>query len=155
MTTDGAVKKPNVATREAWLERRIDLLKAARELTRHSDEVARQRQQLPWVRIDKRYRFQTDEGSASLAGLLQGRSQLLVYHFMFGPGFKAGCLSCSAVADALQWLLHPPRPSRRDALGGIACAAREIASVQADCSKRARRSGYSSTTPVTISRSDT
>src|SRR5688572_10415571 len=86
-------------TREAWLAARLELLKAEKELTRRSDELARQRQELPWVRIDKQYRFETDEGSASLADLFRGRSQLLVYHFMFGPDYKAGCPSCSAIAD--------------------------------------------------------
>ncbi|TIT10558.1 MAG: DUF899 domain-containing protein, partial [Mesorhizobium sp.] len=77
----------------------LDLLKAEKELTRQSDEVARRRQELPWVRIDKDYRFETDEGSASLADLFSGRSQLLVYHFMFGPDYTAGCPACSAIAD--------------------------------------------------------
>ncbi|MHA6205981.1 DUF899 domain-containing protein [Dyella soli] len=86
-------------TREEWLAARIDLLRAEKEHTRRGDEMARQRQQLPWVRIDKDYRFDTDEGSASLADLFRGRSQLLVYHFMFGPDYQAGCPSCSAVAD--------------------------------------------------------
>jgi predicted dithiol-disulfide oxidoreductase (DUF899 family) len=86
-------------TREDWLEARLALLRAEKDLTRRNDEVARQRQALPWVRIDKDYRFETDGGSASLADLFQGRSQLLVYHFMFGPDYKAGCPSCSAIAD--------------------------------------------------------
>lgn len=86
-------------TREEWLAARLDLLKAEKELTRQSDEVARRRQELPWVRIDKDYRFETDEGSASLADLFSGRSQLLVYHFMFGPDYTAGCPACSAIAD--------------------------------------------------------
>jgi predicted dithiol-disulfide oxidoreductase (DUF899 family) len=86
-------------TREEWLAARLELLEAEKELTRRSDEVARRRQELPWVRIDKEYRFDTDEGSASLADLFQGRSQLLVYHFMFGPDYTAGCPSCSAIAD--------------------------------------------------------
>jgi predicted dithiol-disulfide oxidoreductase (DUF899 family) len=86
-------------TRKDWLAARVDLLEAEKELTRRSDEVARRRQALPWVRIDKQYRFETDEGSASLADLFRGRSQLLVYHFMFGPDYKAGCPSCSAIAD--------------------------------------------------------
>ncbi|KRE85877.1 thioredoxin [Rhodanobacter sp. Soil772] len=87
------------ATREEWLAARLDLLAAEKELTRRSDELARQRQELPWVRVDKAYRFETDEGSASLADLFRGRSQLLVYHFMFGPDYAAGCPSCSAIAD--------------------------------------------------------
>lgn len=86
-------------TREEWLRARLDLLEAEKELTRRSDELARRRQELPWVRIDKDYRFDTDSGSASLADLFEGRSQLLVYHFMFGPDFAAGCPSCSAIAD--------------------------------------------------------
>ena len=86
-------------TREEWLAARLELLEAEKELTRQGDELARRRQELPWVRIDKEYRFDTDEGSASLADLFQGRSQLLVYHFMFGPDYTAGCPSCSAIAD--------------------------------------------------------
>jgi predicted dithiol-disulfide oxidoreductase (DUF899 family) len=88
-----------IGTREEWLAARLGLLEEEKELTRRSDEVARQRQELPWVRIDKAYRFETDEGGASLADLFRGRSQLLVYHFMFGPDYKAGCPSCSAIAD--------------------------------------------------------
>ena len=90
---------PKAASREEWLAARLDLLKAEKELTRRSDELARRRQELPWVRIDKEYRFETDEGNASLAELFKGRSQLLVYHFMFGPDYTAGCPSCSAIAD--------------------------------------------------------
>jgi predicted dithiol-disulfide oxidoreductase (DUF899 family) len=86
-------------TREEWLAARLDLLAAEKELTRRSDEVARQRQELPWVRVDKDYRFETAEGTVPLAGLFRGRSQLLVYHFMFGPDYDAGCPSCSAIAD--------------------------------------------------------
>src|SRR6516165_7369977 len=86
-------------TREQWLDARLELLKAEKELTHHSDEVARQRQELPWVPINKGYRFETDEGSASLADLFRGRSQLLVYHFMFGPDYSGGCPSCSSIAD--------------------------------------------------------
>jgi predicted dithiol-disulfide oxidoreductase (DUF899 family) len=86
-------------TREEWLKARVELLAAEKELTRRSDELARRRQELPWVRIDKDYRFDTDEGNASLADLFRGRSQRLVYHFMLGPEYKAGCPSCSAIAD--------------------------------------------------------
>src|SRR5262244_307224 len=86
-------------TRAEWLAARLELLQAEKELTRRGDELVRQRQELPWVRIDKEYRFQTDEGPASLADLFRGRSQLLIYHFMFGPDYKAGCPSCSAIAD--------------------------------------------------------
>ena len=88
-----------VATREQWLKARLELLEAEKELTRRSDELARRRQELPWVRVDKEYRFDSDEGSASLKDLFRGRSQLLVYHFMFGPDYAAGCPSCSAIAD--------------------------------------------------------
>src|SRR5215211_2570924 len=86
-------------TRGEWLAARRKLLEAEKELTRRSDELARQRQELPWVRVEKAYRFETDEGSASLKDLFRGRSQLLVYHFMFGPDYTAGCPSCSAIAD--------------------------------------------------------
>jgi predicted dithiol-disulfide oxidoreductase (DUF899 family) len=86
-------------TRKEWLAARLELLQAEKELTRRSDELARRRQELPWVRVDKDYRFETDEGSASLKDLFRGRSQLLVYHFMFGPDYTAGCPSCSAIAD--------------------------------------------------------
>jgi predicted dithiol-disulfide oxidoreductase (DUF899 family) len=86
-------------TREEWLTARLELLKAEKELTHRGDEVTRQRQELPWVRVDKDYRFETEEGTASLADLFRGRSQLLVYHFMFGPDYTAGCPSCSAIAD--------------------------------------------------------
>ena len=90
-----------IGTREEWLAARLELLEAEKELTRRSDELARRRQELPWVRIDKDYRFETDEGSVSLADLLDGRSQLLVYHFMFGPDYTAGCPVCSSIADTL------------------------------------------------------
>jgi predicted dithiol-disulfide oxidoreductase (DUF899 family) len=86
-------------TRQEWLAARLELLEAEKELTRRSDELARRRRELPWVRIDKAYRFETDEGRAALADLFRGRSQLLVYHFMFGPDYAAGCPSCSAIAD--------------------------------------------------------
>jgi predicted dithiol-disulfide oxidoreductase (DUF899 family) len=86
-------------TREEWLAARLTLLAAEKELTRRSDELAAQRRQLPWVRIDKDYQFETEAGRACLADLFQGRSQLLVYHFMFGPDYQAGCPSCSMIAD--------------------------------------------------------
>src|SRR5436309_1892881 len=91
--------KHKTGTRAEWLAARLELLKAEKELTRQSDELTRRRQELPWVRIDKQYRFETDEGSASLADLFRGRSQLLVYHFMFGSDYTAGCPACSAIAD--------------------------------------------------------
>jgi predicted dithiol-disulfide oxidoreductase (DUF899 family) len=86
-------------TRAEWLTARLELLKDEKELTRRGDELARRRQDLPWVRLDKEYRFETDSGSASLTDLFDGRSQLLIYHFMFGPDYAAGCPSCSAIAD--------------------------------------------------------
>ena len=91
--------KHKTGTHEEWRAARLTLLKAEKDLTRKSDELARRRQELPWVRINKQYRFDTDEGKASLADLFRGRSQLLVYHFMFGPDYTAGCPSCSAIAD--------------------------------------------------------
>jgi predicted dithiol-disulfide oxidoreductase (DUF899 family) len=86
-------------TRDEWLAARLELLKDEKAHTRQSDELARRRRELPWVRIDKQYRFDTDEGSASLAGLFRGRSQLLIYHFMYGPDYTAGCMTCSTIAD--------------------------------------------------------
>ncbi|MDW0201165.1 MAG: thioredoxin family protein [Nitrososphaeraceae archaeon] len=97
--------KHKIVTRKQWLAARLKLLESEKELTRRSDDVARQRQKLPWVLIDKEYRFETDEGSASLADLFGGRSQLLVYHFMFGPDYTAGCPACSAIADAFDGLV--------------------------------------------------
>jgi predicted dithiol-disulfide oxidoreductase (DUF899 family) len=86
-------------TREEWLAARLELLAAEKQLTRRSDDVARQRQELPWVRLEKDYVLDTDEGKGPLADLFRGRSQLLVYHFMFGPEYEAGCPACSAIAD--------------------------------------------------------
>jgi predicted dithiol-disulfide oxidoreductase (DUF899 family) len=94
-----AMTKHTTGTRKEWLTARLELLDAEKELTRRSDELARRRQELPWVRLEKEYRFETDEGNASLADLFRGRSQLLIYHFMFGPDYTAGCPSCSAIAD--------------------------------------------------------
>jgi predicted dithiol-disulfide oxidoreductase (DUF899 family) len=88
-----------IVSRDEWLDARLELLKKEKELTRLSDEVAGRRQELPWVRVDKAYRFDTEEGPASLKDLFRGRSQLLVYHFMFGPDYAAGCPSCSMIAD--------------------------------------------------------
>src|SRR6476659_8026224 len=97
MTT--TMMKHATGSREEWLAARLDLLKAEKELTRQSDALAQRRQELPWVRVDKAYRFDTEKGSASLEKLFRGRSQLLVYHFMFGPDYIAGCPSCSSIAD--------------------------------------------------------
>ncbi|MGH8201895.1 MAG: DUF899 domain-containing protein [Steroidobacteraceae bacterium] len=97
-TTADRSRHPS-GTRAQWLAARLELLEAEKELTRLSDELAQQRQALPWVRVDEQYRFATDEGIATLAELFRGRSQLLVYHFMFGPDYAAGCPSCSMIAD--------------------------------------------------------
>jgi predicted dithiol-disulfide oxidoreductase (DUF899 family) len=94
-----AMTRHTTGTRQEWLAARMALLEAEKEHTRRSDDLVRQRQALPWVRVDKAYRFDTDAGSASLVDLFQGRSQLLVYHFMFGPDYTAGCPSCSMIAD--------------------------------------------------------
>jgi predicted dithiol-disulfide oxidoreductase (DUF899 family) len=91
--------KHRTATREEWIVARLALLDEEKELTRRSDALAQKRQELPWVRLDKQYRFETDQGSATLVDLFGGRSQLLVYHFMFGPDYTAGCPSCSTIAD--------------------------------------------------------
>jgi predicted dithiol-disulfide oxidoreductase (DUF899 family) len=92
-------------TRQEWLAARLELLEAEKDLTRRSDDLARRRQALPWVRIDKAYQFETDAGSASLVDLFRARSQLLVYHFMFGPDYKAGCPSCSSIADGFDGIV--------------------------------------------------
>jgi predicted dithiol-disulfide oxidoreductase (DUF899 family) len=89
----------NVGTPEEWLAARRELLEAEKEHTRRSDELARQRRELPWVPIDKEYSFDTEEGTKRLTELFGWRSQLLVYHFMFGPDYEAGCPNCSAIAD--------------------------------------------------------
>ena len=91
--------KHKTGTRQQWLAARLELLEAEKELTRRSDELARRRQELPWVRIEKDYRFETDEAGVSLGDLFKGRSQLLIYHFMYGPDYAAGCPSCSSIAD--------------------------------------------------------
>jgi predicted dithiol-disulfide oxidoreductase (DUF899 family) len=97
--------KHMTGTRKEWLAARLELLEVEKELTRRSDDLAQRRQELPWVRIDKEYLFETDEGSASLANLFRGRSQLLVYHFMFGPEYTAGCPSCSSIADGFNGIV--------------------------------------------------
>jgi predicted dithiol-disulfide oxidoreductase (DUF899 family) len=101
-----SVSKHKIGTREEWRKARLELLSAEKQLTRQSDEVARQRKNLPWVKIDKEYMFETDEGKVPFADLFKGRSQLLIYHFMFGPDYTAGCPHCSAIADGFNgfWL---------------------------------------------------
>src|ERR1700683_3120354 len=89
------IKNRSVVSQKEWIIARKELLDAEKELTRRSDELALRRQELPWVQIEKEYRFETGEGKASLADLFRGRSQLVVYHFMFGPGYSAGCPACS------------------------------------------------------------
>src|SRR5689334_6123365 len=93
------MNKHKIVSRDEWTEARKKLLVEEKDLTRRSDEVARHRQELPWVRIEKEYRFDTEKGNTSLSDLFCGRSQLLVYHFMFGPDYAAGCPHCSAIAD--------------------------------------------------------
>jgi predicted dithiol-disulfide oxidoreductase (DUF899 family) len=95
-----AMTTHKTGTRDEWLAARLKLLQAEKDYARKGDELSRQRQALPWVRVDKEYRFETDDGGTSLKDLFGGRSQLLVYHFMFGPDWKAGCPSCSMIADA-------------------------------------------------------
>jgi predicted dithiol-disulfide oxidoreductase (DUF899 family) len=90
-----------IGTQDEWQAERDELLKAEKELTRRSDELARKRRELPWVRVEKDYRFETEDGTETLAELFDGRSQLLVYHFMFGPPYTAGCPVCSSIADTL------------------------------------------------------
>src|SRR5437016_14577896 len=94
-----------VGTREEWLAARAELLAREKEHTRMGDELARQRRELPWVAVEKEYRFDTDDGTRTLAELLDGRSQLLVYHFMFGPRYEAGCPICSSSADSVNGAL--------------------------------------------------
>jgi len=106
MNKEKSASGPKTGTREQWLAARLELLKAEKELTRRSDELARRRQELPWVRIDKNYQFETDEGNVTLASLFRGRSQLLVYHFMFGPEYNAGCPHCSSIADGFNGLVR-------------------------------------------------
>ena len=94
-----------IGTQEEWTTAREELLAREKEHTRLGDELARQRRELPWVRVEKEYRFDTDDGTRTLAELFDGRSQLLVYHFMFGPSYEAGCPTCSSMADGINGLL--------------------------------------------------
>jgi predicted dithiol-disulfide oxidoreductase (DUF899 family) len=116
------------ASREQWLAARLELLEAEKELTRRSDDVARRRQELPWVPVETVYRFETEDGDASLADLFDGRSQLLVYHFMFGPQYTGGCPSCSAIADGFNgFAVHLEHHD----VGMIAVSRAPIAALQA------------------------
>jgi len=101
-----------IASREEWQAAREELLQREKELTRMGDELARQRRELPWVRVEKEYRFDTDDGTRTLAELFDGRSQLVVYHFMFGPSYEAGCTTCSSIADAINGVV--PHLNARD-----------------------------------------
>ena len=112
MTQQTSEKPHKIGTREEWLAARLKLLKAEKELTHRSDELAQQRRELPWVRVDKKYQFDTEQGKASLADLFRGRSQLLIYHFMFGPDYTAGCPACSSIADSFNGTL--PHLANRD-----------------------------------------
>ena len=103
--TANGIENRKVVSKEEWLEARIELLKAEKELTHRSDEVVKQRQELPWLRIDKEYQFDTEEGKMSLTDFFKGRSQLFIYHFMFGPDYTAGCPNCSAIADGFNGIV--------------------------------------------------
>lgn len=105
MTTLNPMTMHKTGTREEWLAARLALLQEEKELTQRSDALAQRRQELPWVAIDKEYHFETEEGSNSLADLFKGRSQLVVYHFMFGPDYQAGCPSCSSIADSFNGIV--------------------------------------------------
>ena len=94
-----------IGTRDDWLAASARLLEREKELTRMGDELARQRRELPWVPVEKRYTLQTEDGPKTLAELFDGRSQLVVYHFMFGPGYEAGCPTCSSTADSFNGVL--------------------------------------------------
>jgi predicted dithiol-disulfide oxidoreductase (DUF899 family) len=120
--------EPKIGTREAWQRAREELLAKEKELTRRSDELARERRALPWVPIEKEYRFETDEGTKTLAELFDGRSQLLMYHFMFGPEYESGCPMCSAGADTYNGAV--PHLNARDVT--FLCASRApLAKLQA------------------------
>jgi predicted dithiol-disulfide oxidoreductase (DUF899 family) len=119
MSTNDKISEPQnpkeehkVVSRDEWIAARLDLLTAEKELTRRGDELAQRRQELPWVRIETDYSFDTDKGKMSLADLFRGRSQLVVYHFMFGPNYTAGCPACSATADSFNGVL--PHLEARD-----------------------------------------
>src|SRR5207244_7180484 len=107
-----AMTDHRIGTREEWAAAREELLSREKEHTRLGDELARQRRELPWVRVDKDYRFDTDDGTRLLAELFDGRSQLLIYHFMFGPSYAAGCPTCSSIADSVNGVL--PHLNARD-----------------------------------------
>ena len=105
ITQPTQARQPPIASRDEWLRARRELLAKEKDLTRMSDQLARQRQELPWVPVEKQYTLQTEDGTRTLAELFDGRSQLVVYHFMFGPGYEAGCPSCSSTADSFNGVL--------------------------------------------------
>jgi predicted dithiol-disulfide oxidoreductase (DUF899 family) len=119
-----------IGTREKWAAAREELLAREKEYTRLGDELARQRRELPWVRVEKEHRFDTDDGTRTLAELFDGRSQLVVYHFMFGPSYEAGCTTCSSIADAVNGVVPHLNAHDVHALR-VAGPAREVADVQA------------------------
>jgi predicted dithiol-disulfide oxidoreductase (DUF899 family) len=102
MEQTSSKSRHEIVTEDKWLAARLELLEAEKQLTRQSDEVAQMRQQLPWVEVDKNYQFETENGKVPLKDLFKGRSQLLIYHFMFGPDYDAGCPHCSAIADGFE-----------------------------------------------------
>src|SRR5262249_25478854 len=109
---DKTMTKHATATREEWLAARTELLVREKEHTRLGDDSTRQRRELPWVQLDKEYRFDTESGVRTLAELFDGRSQLIVYHFMFGPNYEAGCVTCSSTADSFNGVV--PHLAARD-----------------------------------------
>ena len=120
--TQSAGKNPKVASREEWLAARKELLVKEKQLTRQSDALAAERRNLPWVKVDKEYAFDTPKGKKTLADLFDHRSQLIVYHFMFGPEWKEGCHGCSMISDQhRRWYAAPGEPGC-DAAGGVARA---------------------------------
>lgn len=110
--TQQKISPPEIVSREEWLRARKELLKQEKELTRRSDELAKLRRELPWVRVDKKYTFGTNEGKKTLADLFDGRTQLIIYHFMFGPEYTAGCPTCSSAADSFNGVI--PHLNARD-----------------------------------------
>ena len=120
-----------VVNRDEWNAAREQLLAREKEHTRLGDELARQRRELPWVRVEKEYSLETDEGTRTLAELFDGRGQLLVYHFMFGPSYEAGCPTCSSMADGVNGAPPAPERARRDDALRVAGTAREAAGLQA------------------------
>ena len=119
-----------IGTQEEWQAERDELLKEEKELTRRGDELARKRRELPWVPVEKDYRFETEDGTKTLADLFDGRSQLLVYHFMFGPPYEAGCPVCSSIADTLDPPGRPPEGQGHHPAARLPRAAREAPRLQ-------------------------